>query len=291
MLHHVLKRRTRKIWLSVLSLTLTLAVSLIAMPPVAYAEAQTYSLQEQIVMETIGVDNLSDVDYQLVEVISDDVLQAQSSVTPYSVSSEKETELAVRIDEQLSNGTVRTEFYVPYIVTENGLENTFALAASGIVSGTYPAAYLDFTFTIIGYAGRFVQQPESSFYCYKPYYTHALWKNSKNNGTITNMAPTISTFAVKHYYNNATQTMGAALPGNIPDSLPELTRETKSTPYSYPLSNNYYSSGSLYNADFEYAFDFESGFQCFYAGCQFSYRLSNGTVGSDNVRFPFVGRI
>ena len=259
MLHHVLKRRTRKIWLSVLSLTLTLAVSLIAMPPVAYAEAQTYSLQEQIVMETIGVDNLSDVDYQLVEVISDDVLQAQSSVTPYSVSSEKETELAVRIDEQLSNGTVRTEFYVPYTVTENGLENTFALAASGIVSGTYPAAYLDFTFTIIGYAGRFVQQPESSFYCYKPYYTHALWKNSKNNGTITNMAPTISTFAVKHYYN--------------------------------PLSNNYYSSGSLYNADFEYAFDFESGFQCFYAGCQFSYRLSNGTVGSDNVRFPFVGRI
>ena len=289
----IYRKKSKGVKILAATLALALLAPLAVSQPAVHAQAATYSVQEQIVMEALDIDSLAGVDYDLVQV--EESNQADTTgVSPFSAQPEEdEQNLAVRINKSFPDGTLRSEFYVPYTETEAGLENTFALAANGdVVSDSFPDPYSDFVMTAVGYAGRFIQEPAFvSLYCYKPYYTHASWRRVSGSGTVTSITPILDVYAVKHFYDNSNQIMGAALAGNMGPSGPAgVTHEMQQNTYLSPVSNTYYTSGNMYTASSGYVFACEAlaPIQYIATGYNINYRDSNGNTGHHGTAFPFV---
>ncbi|HIS70036.1 MAG TPA: hypothetical protein IAA58_11820 [Candidatus Gallacutalibacter stercoravium] len=291
----IYRKKSKGVKILAATLALALLAPLAVSQPAVHAQAATYSVQEQIVMEALDIDSLAGVDYDLVQVEESNQPDT-SGVSPFSAQPEEDKQnLAVRINKSFPDGTLRSEFYVPYTETEEGLENTFALAANGDVvsgSGSDSDPYSNFVMTAVGYAGRFIQEPAFvSFYCYKPYYTHASWRRVSGSGTVTSITPILDVYAVKHFYDNSNQIMGAALPGNMGSSAyPEITHERQENTYLSPVSNTYYTSGNMYTASSGYVFACEELYPVHYiaTGFNVNYRDSNGNTGHHGTAFPFV---
>lgn len=258
----IYRKKSKGVKILAATLALALLAPLAVSQPAVHAQAATYSVQEQIVMDALDIDSLAGVDYDLVQV--EESNQADTTgVSPFSAQSEVDEEdaLAVRINSVLPDGTIKSDFYIPYVETEDGLMNSFAYAVANgtTISGSNQTVVSSTTIKITGYVGKFTQNPGSfvTYYCYKPYWAEAMWTGSTS---VSQFDVIIYVMGIKHQYNNATQTMGATV--GFEDKEARLR-------YYSPLKSNYYTSGSILSASSAYAYELNTLEHDITAACEF----------------------
>ncbi len=271
-------------------MVLTLIFSYFAPTVSVKAETNQQMLQNQIIQETLEEFGISeDLDYALVEVQDN---SSQNNFGTYSSKESNNQDLGIQID-RMEGETLISDIYVPYTETENGIENSFALAATNSTiykteEGTFANVYIKLT----GYCGKFKVNPTSPTswqYAYKPYSAQAQWSNSKDSGKVTSFTPEIYVVADKYNFNNSSQTWGSRIYGYWGNL--RANEEFKKKTYTNPAAYTQYTSGALYNESSPYAFDINPHLEYeVTAVCHFTYRTAAGKTESKNISRVLVSK-